>query len=143
MNGTCDPGVDLFVTKVVSRLGFGIDQQNVNHLAQVLRCCLERTGCKSADAYVERFERDREFGQREMREVVSAITVSETFFFRHPEQFEALGEVVVPTVTKEQGARRRIESLSAGCACGEEAYSVSAAILKVPESRHGRRASGD
>jgi chemotaxis protein methyltransferase CheR len=131
MNGTCDASVDLFVTKVVSRLGFGIDQQNVKHLAQVLRCCLERTGCQSAEEYVERFERDREFGRKEMREVVSAVTVSETFFFRHPEQFDALREVVVPTLLRGREPGRELRILSAGCACGEEAYSVAAAVMKV------------
>ena len=133
MNGAGNPSLELFVTKVVSRLGFGIDQQNVDYLGQVLQRCLERTDCETADAYVERFEREPEFRQREMPEVVSAITVSETFFFRHPEQFQALREVAVPTLLKGRQSGRQLRILSAGCACGEEAYSLAAAILKVPD----------
>ena len=49
----------------------------------------------------------------------SALTVGETYFFRNVEQFEALAAVAVPSGAQD------LRLLSAGCATGEEAYSLA------------------
>lgn len=56
--------------------------------------------------------------------LVEASVVAETYFFRHPEQFELLrAELLVPA------GERPLAAWSAGCATGEEAYSVAMAML--------------
>ena len=66
-----------------------------------------------------------------------AVSVGETFFFRHPEQFRFIEEVLAP-----RWIARRKESVrvwSAGCATGEEAFSLAAtlqqALTTAPEIR--------
>ena len=59
-------------------------------------------------------------------------TVSETYFFRHPEHFEALAEFVVPPLL--QSGRTALRAWSAGCATGEEAYSLAALLLATANS---------
>jgi chemotaxis protein methyltransferase CheR len=56
-----------------------------------------------------------------------AVSVGETFFFRHPEQFRWIAETLVPSWLEEK--RARISVWSAGCATGEEAYSIAACLL--------------
>ncbi|MBI5684195.1 MAG: hypothetical protein HZC54_03855 [Verrucomicrobia bacterium] len=128
---TIAPDLELFATAVVSRLGFNVDKHNAEQVDDVLRRRLERTGCKTVDSYVGRFD-DPEFAQQELREVALALTVPETYFFRHTEQFQALAEAVLPACLKARGSARQLNVLSAACASGEEAYSVAATILKAP-----------
>jgi chemotaxis protein methyltransferase CheR len=58
--------------------------------------------------------------------IAEAVTVSETYFFRHPEQFFALTEHLRPL----QAAKpeRTLRAWSAGCASGEEAWSLAACL---------------
>ena len=56
-----------------------------------------------------------------------AVSVGETFFFRHPEQFRWVASEWIPELlaTKRAGVR----AWSAGCATGEEPYSIAACLL--------------
>ena len=62
--------------------------------------------------------------------LVRTLTIGETYFFRVPEQFAFLKERVVPELvrTRAAGPVRAIRAWSAGCATGEEAYSIAIAL---------------
>jgi chemotaxis protein methyltransferase CheR len=131
MNGIGTEDLELFAAKVLSRLGFCLDQHNAPHILQALRGRLERTGCKTVAGYVGRFE-GPVFAQAELSELAVALTVPETYFFRHIEQFQALAEAALPARLEARKSTRQLNVLSAGCASGEEAYSLAAVILKLP-----------
>jgi chemotaxis protein methyltransferase CheR len=61
------------------------------------------------------------------RALLDAVLVGETYFFRHPEQFRFLAAEVVPAALKRGGAV--VRGWSAGCASGEESYSIAACLL--------------
>jgi chemotaxis methyl-accepting protein methylase len=65
------------------------------------------------------------------QEVLDAVTVQETGFFRHPDQFAALAGEVLP------GLRGPVVVWSAGCANGQEAYSLAMELAAsgVPDWR--------
>ncbi|HYV47264.1 MAG TPA: CheR family methyltransferase [Myxococcaceae bacterium] len=67
------------------------------------------------------------------REVISAITVGETYFFRHPEHFQLARD----HAARASNAGRPVRTAwSVGCATGEEAYSLALAISPhTPELR--------
>jgi len=58
-----------------------------------------------------------------------AVSVGETYFFRHPEHFRWLATRFLPEVL--EAGRASIHAWSAGCATGEEAYSVAACLLDL------------
>ena len=58
-----------------------------------------------------------------------AVSVGETFFFRHPEHFRWIASSLLPELL--DGGRRSIDAWSAGCATGEEAYSIAACLLDL------------
>jgi chemotaxis protein methyltransferase CheR len=71
-------------------------------------------------------------GARERVELLDAITTNETHFFRAPRQFEFLEREVFPAWRADAGARRGPSSLrawSAGCASGEEPFSIAMSLL--------------
>jgi len=58
-----------------------------------------------------------------------AVSVGETFFFRHPEQFRWIVQEWVPERVASQ--RTGVRAWSAGCATGEEPYSIAACLLEA------------
>ncbi|GHG65921.1 CheR family methyltransferase [Comamonas sp. JC664] len=58
--------------------------------------------------------------------LVKAILVGETYFFRHPEHFRFLSREAVPAVL--QRGSLALRGWSAGCASGEETYSLAACL---------------
>lgn len=69
-----------------------------------------------------------------MQALGAAVTVGETYFFRHPEQLTALGHLIAQLVAT---GRTRLRAWSAGCATGEEAYSLAALLRgSLPTDRH-------
>jgi chemotaxis protein methyltransferase CheR len=56
-----------------------------------------------------------------------AVSVGETFFFRHPDHFRFLSTTLLPALLR--AGRPAIRAWSAGCASGEEAYSLAACLL--------------
>jgi chemotaxis protein methyltransferase CheR len=72
------------------------------------------------------------------RRLVSLVTVGETYFFRHEEQLEALRREILPEMVRDRlrSGVRRLRIWSAGCATGEEAYTLAILLLEaVPEAR--------
>lgn len=61
--------------------------------------------------------------------LLEALLVGETFFFREPEHFQLVRDVAAAS------PRRALAAWSAGCASGEEAYSLAATLLAVAAGR--------
>jgi chemotaxis protein methyltransferase CheR len=60
------------------------------------------------------------------------LTIGETYFFRERITFNALEHKILPDLLKEkQDSNRRISILSAGCATGEEPYSISILLNRL------------
>lgn len=80
-------------------------------------------------------------GSAERRELISAITTNVTRFLREPHHFEELRAEVLPPLIAEARRGGRIRIWSAGCATGEEPYSLAFTILDLfPEApRHDIR----
>ncbi len=58
-------------------------------------------------------------GGAALQRLLNRVTVQETAFFRHPEQFDVLARDVLPTLS------RPVRIWSAGCANGQEAFSLA------------------
>ncbi|MFA6401953.1 MAG: CheR family methyltransferase [Salinivirgaceae bacterium] len=70
---------------------------------------------------------------RESIEILAAnLTVNETYFWREPQTFEALEQVIIPKlIHKKQKGEKRIRIWSAGCSTGEEPYSIAIALNRT------------
>ncbi len=58
-------------------------------------------------------------------DLIVELTVGETYFFRQPGQFDFLRRRVLPDVRQRHGDQHMLRIWSAGCASGEEAYSLA------------------
>lgn len=66
----------------------------------------------------------------EFQELMNAVTVNETYFFREKDQFEVLANKILPELHETLPASRPIRVLSSPCSSGEEPYSM---ILHIVE----------
>jgi chemotaxis protein methyltransferase CheR len=87
------------------------------------------------DAY-QRFLRLDPRGPAELLEAAEALATNETYFYREPAQLRAFEREILPALASQRAATRRLRLLSAGCATGEEAYTL-AALLLGSERFHG------
>ncbi|MHB2015781.1 MAG: CheR family methyltransferase [Candidatus Xenobia bacterium] len=95
--------------------------------AELARCVAQRMqAIKRAEVtdYL-RLLQHPERGPAELDLLVAELTNGETYFFRYPEQFTALREVILPDVLLRNRPIRRLRIWSAGCAIGAEPYSLS------------------
>jgi chemotaxis protein methyltransferase CheR len=116
--------LDHFRTIIGARLGLQFDNGRMDRLAEVLRQRLDARGGGTASAYLTSIASSAK-GREELRALATHLTVSETYFFRCPDHFRALQEVALPSRIRARNSRRQLRLLSAGCASGEEAYSLA------------------
>lgn len=120
--------LDHFRSIIAARLGLQFDNGRMDRLAEVLRQRLDAGGGRTASDYLTSIASSHN-GREELRALATHLTVSETYFFRCPDHFRVLREVALPLRISARNSRRQLRLLSAGCASGEEAYSL-AMLLK-------------
>jgi chemotaxis protein methyltransferase CheR len=64
-------------------------------------------------------------GDEELRRLLPLVTVGKTSFFRDERQFGALEAIAPGLVARARAGGRRVSIWSAGCATGEEPYSIA------------------
>jgi len=115
--------LELFRNAVERRLGLHFDEQRATFLAEVL---MRRAQSRklSAAAYVAALMTELEASD-ELSTLARELTIGESYFFRHSDQFTALRDQVLPERLSARAASRQLRLLSAGCSSGEEAYSLA------------------
>ena len=104
----------------------GLDAASVGRLVidQIIRGRMAVRGVGEASDYYQQLRADN----GEMRELIEAVVIPETSFFRDPESFIGLTQALMTTwLPNHRGQVLRV--LSAPCSTGEEPYSIAMALL--------------
>lgn len=112
---------------VARRLGLHFEDSKAEFLDEVLRRRLGSTGQK-----LEEYLRilDTPHSEKEWAALAKDLTVNETYFFRHIDQFHAFSSVL-PQRVRARAANKSLRILSAGCASGEETYTLSILVRQA------------
>ena len=110
---------------IAERLGLHFDDGKLDFLAEVLQRRAEKKGLP-VRPYLNQLEGPDI--DAELQALALELTVPETYFFRHIDQFRAFADVALPEAMSAREAIRKISLLSAGCASGEEPYSLAMAV---------------
>jgi chemotaxis protein methyltransferase CheR len=121
-----------FRSWIAQRLGLHFDDTKLEFLAELLGRHADREGLPP-QRYLDRLENPD--SPAELRKLAFELTVPETYFFRHIDQLHAFAEVAIPNARAALGSSRRLNVLSAGCASGEEPYSL-AMLLRERSADH-------
>lgn len=119
------PHVEQLRDFIARRLGLHFDDTKLGQLAELVRRRSEATGC-DPQTYLTRLASADELGA-----LARELTVGETYFFRNRDQFRALAEAVLPERMRIRNGRRTLRLLSAGCASGEEPYSIAIVVREA------------
>ena len=117
------PARDTVLDYVRRARGFGPAGYCPAVLAARLGTRLDASGATSLAGYLRRLQED----PAELDALVEALTVKVSAFFRDPLLFELLAEEILPEMLARKAAAgdRSLRVWSAGCATGEEPYSVA------------------
>jgi chemotaxis protein methyltransferase CheR len=121
---------------IALRLGLELSPQRQADLERALGDAAAAASVPAAGAYLSRL-RSLPGDSGEWRHLAAALTIGETYFFRDAGVFQALEERVLPELI---AARRslgclRLRLWSAGCATGEEPYSLAILLDRLLPDR--------
>lgn len=88
-------------------------------------------GLQDLGTYVHALDQGRL--PEEWRALLPLITVKESYFYRTPQHFEGLRQTVIPELVRARHRERRLRIWSAGCARGEEPWSLAMVLDQVSE----------
>lgn len=106
-------------------IGLDPDASGRDEIARAGRTRMRQLGLDSVEAYLERLRVDAS----ERDEIVEAVLVPETWFFREPGALAVLRDRVAAHVNAGRGTPFRVLSLP--CATGEEPYSIAITLVEA------------
>jgi len=105
-----------------ARTGIDLSATGGEHAEAGVRRALRRSGASDAGEYRELLETDA----RILDDLIGELTVGETYFFRDAHHFDFVGTEILPAVRERRSdGGPGLRAWSAGCASGEEIYSLA------------------
>lgn len=123
------PALEALAALLLERAGLKITPDGYYGLRLALQARMPALGLSDATDYVRRLKQLA--GEAELRALLPLVTVGKTEFFRDTRQFEAFERQVFPTVLEAGLVEgRQVKLWSAGCATGEEPYSLAMVAME-------------
>lgn len=119
--------LDKLLRKVMADRGLDLQQYRERYVERRLAVRLAALGLRTYSQYATYLDRNPD----EYHELVNTLTINVTQFFRDAEVFELFRSQVLPAILEQKSARRQrvLRIWSAGCATGEEPYSLAMSVL--------------
>ncbi len=122
---------------LTERTGLDFPATRRAYTEQAMRRAMSQAGLKDSRTFADRLPDDPEA----IASLVAEITIGETYFFREPSQLEYIRRSVIPSLARDRAPDRPLRIWSAGCATGEEPYTL-AVILREDQPRRAVRITG-
>ncbi len=122
-----DPGFEAVAELLARRTGLAFGPTRQMSAEAGVRRAMRRAGVADLERYAERLAGD----PAALDDLVVELTVGETYFFRQPEHFDFVRREVLPDLWRRHGPDAAVRAWSAGCASGEEAYSLAIVLTEA------------
>jgi chemotaxis protein methyltransferase CheR len=119
-----------FSELVAERFGLNFPEKRRPDLERGVQQAFAASTCASLDEYYGLLH-DEQQGAVDMERLVNVLTIGETHFFRDTTQIDALYYHVLPELIERRRPLRTLRIWSAGCASGEEAYSIAMMLREL------------
>jgi len=117
-----DPDLAALVKKIARERHFGFDSYKESCLKRRVAVRMRARGVSNYDEYAELLDRD----VAEYEDLLATLTINVTKFYRNKETWDAIAGKVLPTLWRRRSGHLRC--WSAGCASGEEPYTLAMLI---------------
>jgi chemotaxis protein methyltransferase CheR len=116
---------------ISERMGLHFPEDRWPDLAKGLDRAGAALGYDTVHSFIRSLLSDS-FGQREIQALATHLTIGETHFFRSPETYTMLQTQLMPElIAHAQKTTRRLRLWSAGCAGGQEPYSLAILMTRL------------
>jgi PAS domain S-box-containing protein len=120
--------LEVFLERIREQSGIDFRAYKQPTIERRLRRRMTAVGVDSLKSYLRYVDRHPE----ELQQLISSFLIKVTHFFRDPDLFLHLREKVLPDLVSHAVEHdRELRIWSAGCATGEEAYSVAMIVLEL------------
>ncbi len=121
-------GLVRLLTKVYKEKGLDFTQYKKETILRRISIRVSRCGASTYDEYMKFLDMHPD----EYNELINSVTINVTEFFRNPESFKVLEQIVIPRViySKREHKHKIIRAWSCGCSTGDEAYSLAILLLE-------------
>jgi chemotaxis protein methyltransferase CheR len=134
LEATDHPQLRVIMEFIRARTGLVFPPSRQEDAEACVRKAMEGANIDDSQRFVQLLDADESI----FDELIASLTVSETYFFREPQQFEFIRLQILPELQRARQSGGGLRFWSAGCASGEEAYSL--AIL-LEQERLAQRAT--
>jgi chemotaxis methyl-accepting protein methylase len=119
--------LNTLIVQVRDERGLDLRSYKPTFVARRLAVRLRACDCPDYAAYLQLLRRD----PQEYSHLVDAFSINLTHFFRDATTFQAVHDRIIPQLVAARAAERRLRACSAGCAGGEEAYSLAILVREA------------
>jgi len=125
---TNDPALMRLLTKIHGQSGLDFSQYKEESLLRRIKSRVNKYNANSYDEYMKILEEN----PNEYKDLLNALTINVTEFFRNPESFAAIEKIVIPRViaSKRNHNHKIIRAWSCACSSGDEPYSLAMLFLE-------------
>lgn len=134
-----NPAFETVARLVQANTGLAFPSNSSGSAEAGTRRAMERIGVTEVTTYLRLLES----GEAALADLVDELAVSETYFFRQPAQFDFIARNVLPELRTRCGTTDHIHAWSAGCASGEEPFSLAILFDRAGIAEGGRIVATD
>lgn len=116
-----DPNFEAVANLVRRHMGHSFPAHRHRDIESGTRKIMAKAGIADVGQCLNRLRNETSL----LEELIDELTVGETYFFRGPGHFSYIRDDVVPEIRRLRGPDHILRTWSAGCATGEEAYSMA------------------
>ncbi|MCX6652260.1 MAG: hypothetical protein NT137_02770 [Methanomassiliicoccales archaeon] len=116
---------------IATRMGLHFPREQWDGLERKVGPLAKEFGFNDGTAFVQWLV-SSPLTREQMDILASHLTIAETYFWREPRIFEAFEEHILPELVRgREKGEKRLRIWSAGCATGEEPYSIAIALRRA------------
>ncbi len=117
--------------------GLRVGELHIDGLVRWTQERLQQLRLPGMEPYIELLGQNTPFGRQERERLLVQFTTGETYFFRDLGQIDLLSSTILPELIARRAEARTLRLWSAGCAAGEEAYSLAMLVDELAPSLTG------
>lgn len=131
-----EPGFEALLHQIAKTHGFRCDAYKEGCIRRRIGVRMRARGVHGYEAYAALLRRDAD----EARHLLEALTIHVSRLYRNPETWDAIAATVLPALWRRR--RSALRCWSAGCAAGEEPYTLAMLLLEQARRDHAALPDG-
>lgn len=133
---TMEPDLLKHLKSLISeKTGLVVRCEDEKRLGEAILSRVKKLKLAGPEEYYLQLKSNTARSEEEWEKIIPLLTVRESFFFRDKGQFRLLRDEILPDLISKRETQRSLNIWSAGCATGEEPYSLAIVVDELLSDR--------